>query len=344
MSRTLLLLAAALSAAALLLAEPARCSAAPPSAAEKKIEEALAKPTQVEFIETPLNDVIDFLRDFHKIEIQVDRKAFNDAGLDASTLPVTTNLKGISLRSALNLVLRNLDLTYLVEDEVLLITTPAAAARRLTTKVYRVADLVAADDPQQQAQNRDVLIHVIAATVAPESWAGGPAAFGGAMGGMGMMGMGGMGGMGMGGMGGAGMGGGMPGGMDGPGMPGPGRGGYGPPGAYGPSGYDGPAYAGAGGPPRKQAPEGTKGSIAGAAFGGVPILVVSQTYDVHCQVAALLEELRTVACAKQPTAPKEEKASAAPAAKPARDPFGARPSAKPPAKGSPSGGDDPFGQ
>jgi len=341
MSRTLLLLAAALSAAALLLAEPARCSAAPPSAAEGKIEAALSSPTQLEFIQTPLQDVVDYLKDLHKIEIQIDRKAFQDQGLDASTLPVTANLKGISLRSALNLVLHNLDLTYLVEDEVLLITTPEAGARRLTTKVYRVADLIAADDQQQQVQNRDVLIHVIAATVAPQSWAGGPAAWGGGMGGMGMMPMGGMGGMGMGGMGGAGMGGGMPGGMGGPGMSGPGMGGYGP-GAYGPSGYDGPTYAGAGGPPRKQAPEGAKGSIAGAAFGGVPILVVSQTYDVHCQIAALLEELRTVACAKQPTAPREEKASAAPAAKPAGDPFGTRPAAKPPAKGSSSGGADPF--
>ena len=137
-------------------------------------------------------------------------------------------------------------------------------------------------------------------------------------------------------------------------------GGYGPPGAYGPSGYDGPSYAGAGGPPRKQAPEGAKGSIAGAAFGGVPILVVSQTYDVHRQIAALLEDLRTVAGVKQPTPAKDEgKMPAAPAPKPAAakpagprppeppkppvlDPFGAQPAAKPPAKRSPSGGADPF--
>jgi hypothetical protein len=263
---------------------------------------------------------------------------------------------------ALNLMLRELDLTYLVEDEVLLLTTAQAAAKRLSTKVYRVADLVAADDPQQQAQNRDLLVHVITVTVAPESWAGGPMAFGG---GMGMMGMGGMGGAGMGGMGMMGMGG--AGGMGmgaggGAGMPGPGMRGYGPAGAYGPSGYDGPTHAGAGGPPRKQAPEGAKGSIAGAAFGGVPILVVSQTYDVHRQMAALLEELRTAAGVKQPTAATEgERGPAAPPAKPAAtkpvprrpydptkppplDPFGAGPAPKPPAKGSSSGGDDPFAQ
>jgi len=109
--------------------------------AEKKIEEALKSPTQLEFIETPLQDVLDYLKDYHKIEIQVDRKSLSDVGLDRrrSRSPRTS---GVSLRSALKLTLRDLDLTYVIEDEVLLITTPEEAETRLTTKVYPVADLV----------------------------------------------------------------------------------------------------------------------------------------------------------------------------------------------------------
>ncbi len=75
--------------------------------AEKKITAALKSPTQLEFIETPLQDVIDYLKDYHGIEIQLDTKALNDVGIDPTT-PVTKNLKGISLRSALRLMLREL--------------------------------------------------------------------------------------------------------------------------------------------------------------------------------------------------------------------------------------------
>jgi hypothetical protein len=317
MPRTLLLLAAALSAAAVLLAGPEPCRGARPSAAEKKIEEALSMPTQLEFVEAPLQDVVEYLKDFHKIEIQMDKKAFDDEGLDPSTTPITKNLKGLSLRSALSLMLRDLNLTYEVRDEVLLITTPAAAAKRLTTKVYPVADLVASDDEQKQAQQREVLIHVITSTVAPDSWTGGPTSWAGGMGGFGM-------------------------------------GGYGP--GYSARGYDGPTP----GPPRPKPEAGRKGSITGASFGRVPVLVVSQTYHVHYQIAALLEELRRVTCVKQPTPAKEEhKAPAGAAAKPAAeeptgppaakppkppagDPFGAQPAAKPSAEGSASPPDDPF--
>ncbi|MDY0170774.1 MAG: hypothetical protein RBS80_29805, partial [Thermoguttaceae bacterium] len=109
--------------------------------AERRILEALKAPTQLEFIETPLQDVVDFLKDYHNIEIQIDKKALDDVGL-ATDMPITKNLRGISLRSALRLTLRELALTYVIEDEVLLITTPEEAENRLTTKVYPVADLV----------------------------------------------------------------------------------------------------------------------------------------------------------------------------------------------------------
>ncbi len=77
------------------------------SPAEKKIEEALKQPTQIEFVETPLKDVVDYLKDLHKIEIQLDSPALKEAGVDEST-PVTKNLKGISLHSALKLLLDEL--------------------------------------------------------------------------------------------------------------------------------------------------------------------------------------------------------------------------------------------
>ena len=88
-----------------------------------------------------MQDAVDYLKDYHQIEIQMDSKALDDAGVRTDT-PITKNLKGISLRSALRLTLREMDLTYVIKDEVLLITTPEVVDTMLTTKVYPVADLV----------------------------------------------------------------------------------------------------------------------------------------------------------------------------------------------------------
>ncbi|MHC4179507.1 MAG: hypothetical protein ACYSWU_18500, partial [Planctomycetota bacterium] len=110
--------------------------------AERTIEEALKSPARLEFIETPLQDVIEYLKDYHGIEIQIHRNALNEVGLDPSTVLITRSLNGISLRSALRLILRDFDLTYVIVDEVLLITTPEEAESRLTFGHYLAAALM----------------------------------------------------------------------------------------------------------------------------------------------------------------------------------------------------------
>ena len=60
----------------------------------------------------------------------------------SSETPITLHLKGVTLRSALRHLLRQLDLTYTIQDEVLFITTPDVAATLVVPHVYYVADLV----------------------------------------------------------------------------------------------------------------------------------------------------------------------------------------------------------
>ena len=64
-----------------------------------------------------------------------------EVGIDTST-PVTKSLHNLPLRSALNLMLREHGLTWTIQDDVLLITTPEEADNCLSTKVYDVSDLV----------------------------------------------------------------------------------------------------------------------------------------------------------------------------------------------------------
>jgi RNA polymerase sigma factor (sigma-70 family) len=146
-----------------------------PSAAEK-IEAALREPAEVDFIETPLMDVIDKLAEMHHLNILIDQRALDDVGIPADC-PITFSLSGVSLQSALNLMLRDLDLTWTIRDEVLLITTPEEAEIMLVTKVYEVGDLVMCQDASGDPwADHDSLIEVITTTVAPESWdkVGGP--------------------------------------------------------------------------------------------------------------------------------------------------------------------------
>ena len=112
--------------------------------AEQRINEALTsplKPAGLDFTEEPLENVVNFLQDEYNIPIQLDMPSLEDAALTADE-PVTVNLKNITLRSALRLMLKQKQLTYVIRDEVMIITTPEEAESELVTKVYPVADLV----------------------------------------------------------------------------------------------------------------------------------------------------------------------------------------------------------
>ena len=93
---------------------------------DASIRAALDQKTDIKFIETPFSGVFDDLKQRHAIEIQLDLRALDDANIPRDT-PVTKSIKGVTLRSALNLLLDNLDLTYAVQNGVLMITTEAEA-------------------------------------------------------------------------------------------------------------------------------------------------------------------------------------------------------------------------
>jgi hypothetical protein len=148
---------------------------------EAAIEKTLAEPTEMEFVETPLSDAIDYLKEHHHIEVQLDKKALDDVGIGSDT-PITKSLKGGSLRSALNLMLRDLNLTWLIKDEVLLITTPEEAEATLTVKVYDVSDLVVCRDKDDELwDDYDTLIDMLSSSVMPTTWdcVGGPGSIAG---------------------------------------------------------------------------------------------------------------------------------------------------------------------
>jgi len=141
----------------------------------RAIEEMLDKSCKrIDFTDTSLQDVIQILREQHDImNIVLDEAALDEAGIDPEG-PITINLNGVSLRSALRLMLRGLCLTHEVRDEVLLITTNEAAEMLLTTAVIPVHDVLSERDPLASAT---ALIETVIRAAEPDSWeeAGGPA-------------------------------------------------------------------------------------------------------------------------------------------------------------------------
>ncbi|HEV2970350.1 MAG TPA: hypothetical protein VGY55_10190 [Pirellulales bacterium] len=99
---------------------------------------ALDEPTEMDFAETPLKDVVESLKIRYGIEVQLDSKSMTDAGVGADT-PIFRTLKGISLRSALRLMLHEHELTFVLQNEALVITTEEGQTEM---RQYDVADFV----------------------------------------------------------------------------------------------------------------------------------------------------------------------------------------------------------
>ncbi|WP_182866808.1 hypothetical protein [Stieleria mannarensis] len=131
------------------------------NAAEQRINAALDDQTTIQFIETPLAEAMQTLSAQHDIPIVIDRRALEEIGLDAD-VGTTIGLTNVSLRSALRLMLRDLDLTYMIKDEVMQITTVEAAEDNLIVEMYVL--------PANLAAKSNDVIKVLTATVVPDTW------------------------------------------------------------------------------------------------------------------------------------------------------------------------------
>ena len=113
---------------------------------EAAIRRALDRAHMLDFVESPLSDVVKKLREQTKVDILLDQRSLDDVGIGADT-PVSFHLAGVSLRSALRLLLRDFELTWIIRDEALVITTPEVAEENQATLFYSIGDLVRIERP-----------------------------------------------------------------------------------------------------------------------------------------------------------------------------------------------------
>jgi type II secretory pathway component GspD/PulD (secretin) len=108
---------------------------------EQSIERKLTTPVNMNFKDQSLKDAIEILGNVNNVNIYTDMAALDAAGVNLSQ-PTSLKVENISLKSALNLLLKQAKLTYVIKDEVLQITTEDEARGKLKQVTYPVADLV----------------------------------------------------------------------------------------------------------------------------------------------------------------------------------------------------------
>jgi len=155
---------------------PKQATEGPSSATvQTAVERALDAPAEFDFVDTPYIDAAKRIAESSKINVLLDQKNLTDAGVTGCTL-FNTSISGVSLRSALHLMLPQNDFAFVtVSDNAIVITTADAAKRMTTPRVYVVRDLIAPERSQNDFAKptpapADNLIELITSTLSPKDW------------------------------------------------------------------------------------------------------------------------------------------------------------------------------
>ncbi|MBM3982795.1 MAG: hypothetical protein FJ304_21495 [Planctomycetes bacterium] len=110
--------------------------------AEFEIELKMEKPVSIEFTQTPLDQAVANLKQLTGLPLEIDRRALADENI-SEVRPVT--LSGGTPVAAKHLLAFTLDqagLSYVIERDMVIVTTTKKSKGRMVTKVFSVADLV----------------------------------------------------------------------------------------------------------------------------------------------------------------------------------------------------------
>jgi len=142
-----------------------------------EIEAALNEPLKapMEYEDQPLNEILSVLQADFDLQMIFDMSALSEFAISPET-EVSVSLRNVSLRKALELIFRQPgleDLTYVVDDGFLLITTQEAADEKLMVKLYRVDDFsfdVLAGKYEGADRRVANLLQVIVSCVEYDTW------------------------------------------------------------------------------------------------------------------------------------------------------------------------------
>jgi len=110
--------------------------------AEMEIQKALKTEVDVKFENRPLSEVVETLGRLAGVNVFLDPQGLHAEGITTDEAVSINLTQPISLRSALNLILEPLHLSYVIQNEVLRVTSGQTRDANVYPRVYNVADLV----------------------------------------------------------------------------------------------------------------------------------------------------------------------------------------------------------
>lgn len=108
-------------------------------ATESKLRESITINMEAE---QSLQGTVDFLQNYTGLNIVLDPSALAEEGLTPNTPISQLKVKDVSIKQALDLILKPLNLTYVIRENVVLITSPQASRSQTFPVAYPVADLI----------------------------------------------------------------------------------------------------------------------------------------------------------------------------------------------------------
>ena len=127
---------------------------------------AFAAKTDFDVEDILLKDFLKQLADEHDVKVFVDQNSLDEFGLDASSVRVTANLKGLCWGTVLKLILHQFSLTYMIDSdgELLTVTTYEAAEEGMVPVIYEIADLLT------NKNDSEILMDTITSNIDPDTW------------------------------------------------------------------------------------------------------------------------------------------------------------------------------
>ena len=122
-----------------------------PHVAMQEMSDKLREDTEAQFTDTPLVDALEFLTKLHDIPITVNDRSLVAAGVETDT-PINQIASGVTLESALSLILEPRKLAWIVTTDGITITSQETADKSFETRYYDFHQLIPDDDIDELAR------------------------------------------------------------------------------------------------------------------------------------------------------------------------------------------------
>lgn len=127
-------------------------------ASQKLATRLRTEETKIQFVDTPLTEVIGYLQKLHHVPIQLDRAVLKRDGFDPE-MKLSVEIESLVLPVALDLLTKQHGLGWYVEGGALVLTSYDEADLRMSPRIYKLSQLDAAGAAK-----------VLTKVVFPSSW------------------------------------------------------------------------------------------------------------------------------------------------------------------------------